>query len=492
MLLIDPLGAFERVRDNFILYVQTAFRTRFPSLERDREALLRRFGEFHQMPFVEPRFKYPGFRTLVWDERADAPPPLDAADTPGLEGRCREAFLALLQAGLFRGANPALYRHQVQMLRTVLGGRNGVVTTGTGSGKTEAFLMPLLGQLVKERFAHATRQPALRALILYPMNALVEDQLNRLRVALDSDGARDWFRSYSIPYPVSFARYNSLTPVAGYPVKCLRDEDGESLEDGEPTGEANNSKLDELRRRLQRMRDDSERLDVLIAEVRQRHEEAATDDARASAAAELDRLQEARSFFWRHDGPEMVSRWDIQAEPPDLLVTNFSMLSVMLMRQIEDPIFSLTRDWLVQNDDAVFHLVIDELHLYRGTAGTEVAYLLRLLLERLGLRPGDPKLRVAASSASLTGDDAGSALPAGILRHRLDGGPGDRRPPGRLAGASDGPGAAPGAVPRLGRRAGWRRVSPHLRLRADRRRAGPHGRYPAPPAAARGIRRPGE
>src|SRR5262249_26788333 len=162
--------------------------------------------------------------------------PLDAADTPGLEGRCCDAFLALLRAGLFRGGNPALYRHQVQMLRTVLGGRNAVVTTGTGSGKTEAFLMPLLGQLVRERFAHATRQPALRALILYPMNALVEDQLNRLRVALDSDGAREWFRTYNVPYRVSFARYNSLTPVAGYPVKCLRDENGTTVEDGEPTG----------------------------------------------------------------------------------------------------------------------------------------------------------------------------------------------------------------------------------------------------------------
>ncbi|MBZ0098992.1 MAG: hypothetical protein K8F30_07895, partial [Taibaiella sp.] len=49
----------------------------------------------------------------------------------------------------------------------------------------------------------------------------------------------------------------------------------------------------------------------------------------------------------------------------------------------------------------IFHLIIDELHLYRGTAGTEVAYLLRLLLLRLGLYPGHPQLRILASSASL-------------------------------------------------------------------------------------------
>jgi len=58
-----------------------------------------------------------------------------------------------------------------------------------------------------------------------------------------------------------------------------------------------------------------------------------------------------------------------------------------------------TRDWL-QREGSVFHLVVDELHLYRGTEGTEVAYLLRLLLERLGLSPDHPKLRVLASSAS--------------------------------------------------------------------------------------------
>jgi DEAD/DEAH box helicase domain-containing protein len=55
----------------------------------------------------------------------------------------------------------------------------------------------------------------------------------------------------------------------------------------------------------------------------------------------------------------------------------------------------------------IFHLIIDELHLYRGTQGTEVAYLLKLVLNRLGLQPHHPQLRILASSASLeAGDDA--------------------------------------------------------------------------------------
>ena len=286
------------------------------------------------------------------------------------------------------------------MLNMVLGGRSAVVTTGTGSGKTEAFLMPVLGQLVRERFAHKTRFPGLRGLILYPMNALVEDQLNRLRVALDSDGARQWVTDHAVPYPISFARYNSLTPVPGYSLKCA---DGDQTE---PTGDPNISKRDEARRRRSRIGDESRRLDRLIGDVRQRLANASTDEERALAVEKLDRLLEARFFFPRHDGAEMTSRWEIQSSPPDLLVTNFSMLAVMLMRQIESPIFNQTRAYLAR-PDSVFHLIVDELHLYRGTAGTEVAYLLRLFLDRLGLRPDDPKLRVVASSASLGGDDTG-------------------------------------------------------------------------------------
>jgi hypothetical protein len=84
--------------------------------------------------------------------------------------------------------------------------------------------------------------------------------------------------------------------------------------------------------------------------------------------------------------------------------------------QSDDQIFETTRQWL-EGDPArnggnggaytrFFHLVVDELHLYRGTAGTEVAYLIRLLLDRLGLTPDSPQLRILASSASLTPGDA--------------------------------------------------------------------------------------
>ena len=63
----------------------------------------------------------------------------------------------------------------------------------------------------------------------------------------------------------------------------------------------------------------------------------------------------------------------------------------------------------------IFHLVVDELHTYRGTAGTEVAYLIRLLLHRLGISPDSPQVRFLASSASLTNDEASQEISQGVF-----------------------------------------------------------------------------
>ncbi|MBY8854650.1 DEAD/DEAH box helicase, partial [Saccharothrix sp. MB29] len=67
-----------------------------------------------------------------------------------------------------------LYRHQEQALHKAAQGRNLVVATGTGSGKTESFLLPVLDSLVGEH-ARGELGPGVRALLLYPMNALAND-----------------------------------------------------------------------------------------------------------------------------------------------------------------------------------------------------------------------------------------------------------------------------------------------------------------------------
>src|SRR5262249_36187094 len=76
------------------------------------------------------------------------------------------------------------------------------------------------------------------------------------------------------------------------------------------------------------------------------------------------------------DDTELVTRHEVQESPPDLLVTNYSMLEYMMMRPIERPIFDATRTWLANNPDERFLIVLDEAHLYRGASGAEVGLLL--------------------------------------------------------------------------------------------------------------------
>jgi Lhr-like helicase len=396
----DPVGAFEQIRDNFLLYIETAFGTRFDSINSERHALLLEKGNMCQEPWIEPLPKYIKCKESVAQLRS--------TDLPGLSQDEVADFKALASCGLF--GNYKLYEHQKQMLQKALKGKHCIITAGTGSGKTEAFLLPLFASLVKEssnweepgrpppflnswwkdtdwrerwqvrkkrtkeslrvpQRGHETRSAALRALIVYPMNALVEDQLSRLRKALDSPKAREWFETERAGNKIYFGRYNSETPVAGH----------ERYQSGYP----NQYKILELADKLSRIDNNAQ---------------SAADFARENGKSD------APSFFPSLGGAEMRSRWDMQDAPPDILITNFSMLSVMLMREEDKRIFEQTRQWLNGGADRRFHLIIDELHSYRGSSGAEVAYLLRLLLHRLGLSPDDDKLVILGSSASLGQD----------------------------------------------------------------------------------------
>jgi len=101
--------------------------------------------------------------------------------------------------------------------------------------------------------------------------------------------------------------------------------------------------------------------------------------------------------------PELLTRHEVHAAPPDILVTNYSMLEYMLMRPLERPIFDFTRNWLLANPEERFLLVIDEAHLHRGAAGAEVALLIRRLRMRLGI-PAE-RLQIICTSASFKDPD---------------------------------------------------------------------------------------
>jgi len=148
----------------------------------------------------------------------EATPPYRTGTT--LRGLIGEGVLDPAFARLGSPALPLdrpLYLHQEQALRKAAAGRNLVVATGTGSGKTESFLLPVLSALTAEH-ATGTLGPGVRALLLYPMNALANDQLRRLRRLL-ADAPQ-----------VTFGRYTGDTPERAAEGASLY----ESLNPGEP------------------------------------------------------------------------------------------------------------------------------------------------------------------------------------------------------------------------------------------------------------------
>ncbi len=424
----DPIGSFETIKENFIRYVETAFGTKFDGIEKERYALLNYDKVFYRKPWIEPLPDYISSNKRIAD--------LTLADLGNaLNTHEAETFKGLVKTGLFP-STIKLYSHQAEMLKHALEGNNCIITSGTGSGKTESFLLPLFAQLAKE-FAnwqtphakpvtvntwwkeradggltttqivntsnftlsdaarqrqHEKRKAGVRALILYPMNALVEDQMSRLRKALDSDDTRQWLNTNANGNAIYFGRYNGSSPVAGELNKITNN--GTVI---------NKRKVSQLVEVLRQIETDSNRVAQYIQQ----------ENIQPEGAKEL------KSFFQRLDGSEMRSRFDMQVAPPDILITNYSMLSIMLMREIDSGIFEETRQWLACEDmpeaereaakpNRIFHLIVDELHLYRGTQGTEVAYLLKLVLNRLGLHSHHPQLRILASSASLEGGDEDS------------------------------------------------------------------------------------
>jgi DEAD/DEAH box helicase domain-containing protein len=187
--MFDLVGGHARLGEICRLYVESAFPLRYSALDAERRRALRESDVLAQEPLVEPVPMYPVANCTL----AEAGRRLGSDDTG----------LSSLAAGLL-APNANLYEHQWDSLNAVIAGQKDlVVTTGTGSGKTECFLLPLLAELAREsmiwracgsatdrfwwrqkndrssQFEHSRRPHAVRALILYPLNALVENQLRR-------------------------------------------------------------------------------------------------------------------------------------------------------------------------------------------------------------------------------------------------------------------------------------------------------------------------
>jgi len=226
----------------------------------------------------------------------------------------------------------SLWKHQTDALDLSLNGKNTVIATGTSSGKTLCYQTPIIDDLIRNS------SPGLRAIIIYPLNALVNDQLKEWESLLQ--GAKN----------ITFARFTGQTPNSQKDYEDrLKSALSEQLADEQLTG-------------MEHQREINKRLEARLL----------------------------------HDKKEIPNRLNhreaIRKNPPNILITNFSMLEYLLERPVDAPIF--------ENSHLKF-LVLDEAHAYRGIQATEIAFLIRRLKNRLGVK----NLSCIATSATLGKSD---------------------------------------------------------------------------------------
>ncbi len=164
--MFNPINASKEIMKYYLRYIETAF-------------------------YINDNEYFDMFRSKLRDESYFSKGPyLDATDSfkagKSLSELIDEGEVSSLFRNLNQKAMPVtrpLYLHQERSIRCINKGDNAVITTGTGSGKTESFILPILNYLFREK-EQGKLGSGVRALLVYPMNALANDQIKRLRELL--------------------------------------------------------------------------------------------------------------------------------------------------------------------------------------------------------------------------------------------------------------------------------------------------------------------
>lgn len=319
-------------------YIKSQYFGKSPILLSALQGKLDQEGVLYQKPYIESSPAYKSKENGIQNSEK-------------LPDWLKSYFTKLSHAKL--GVYPAPFCHQISALEAAQSGQDLFVSTGTGSGKTECFMWPLMAKLVEE----ARNRPdswelrGVRTIIMYPMNALVSDQVSRLRKLIGDPEHRlvSIFRETSNQNArrPQFGMYTGRTPYAG--PEPRKDAD-HRLEDTyaqmvHPENEAG----EELLRKLTREGKipSKENFDLF-----------------------LEKLHNSKHIPDEEDA-ELVTRFEMQQFCPDILITNYSMLEYMLLRPREKKIWDDTQLWLNSNPENKLLFVIDEAHMYRGSAGGE-------------------------------------------------------------------------------------------------------------------------
>lgn len=332
-------------------YIKSQYFGKSPLLLNALSERLNREGVIYREPYIEssPAYKSSpnGFETI------------------NLPVCLKKFFMRLGKAKL--GVYLSPFIHQIQALEFATAGKDLFVSTGTGSGKTECFLWPLLAKLATE--AHDSPETwqnrGVRVMIMYPMNALVSDQVSRLRKLL-ADKEQNFIKIFreicgENSRRPQFGMYTGRTPYPG----SMPDKDQDK-----------NLKATLKLITTPENDDDKEFFNKLADEGKL--------PAKSDMEQFLAKLDKSCHVPDENDA-ELITRFEMQNFCPDILITNYSMLEYMLMRPREKKIWTDTAAWLNSNPANKLLFVIDEAHMYKGSSGGEVALLIRRLFYKLGI-----------------------------------------------------------------------------------------------------------
>ncbi|MCD7907157.1 MAG: DEAD/DEAH box helicase [Clostridium sp.] len=333
-------------------YIKSQYFGKSPLLLSAISDQLDQEGLLYQKPFIESS---PAYKSIT-----------DGIQHADLPKWLKDYFSRLAEAGL--GVYTSPFVHQIRALEAATAGKDLFIATGTGSGKTECFMWPLMSKLASEarNQKNSWQMRGVRTIIMYPMNALVSDQISRLRCLIGDQENKflTIFRDtcgLDVRRP-QFGMYTGRTPYPGDEPDKIQDH-----------------LLEKTLARMSLPQNETEKdyFNKLTKEGKV--------PAKADMSAFLKGIHNSRHTPSDEDA-ELITRFEMQQFCPDILITNYSMLEYMLLRPREGKIWSDTKNWLNAEKSNKLLFVIDEAHMYRGSAGGEVALLIRRLFHKLGIK----------------------------------------------------------------------------------------------------------
>lgn len=239
-----------------------------------------------------------------------------------------------------------LYMHQENAIKSISNGKNTVISTGTGSGKTESFLIPIVDYCIKHQ-----NEKGVKAIIIYPMNALANDQKRRISEVLENTNLK-----FAIFTGDTKSKYAS-----------------------------NDKKTEEYMKSLENIDD----IEKYYEEYSHNEDYYEDYDEIENTEDKLDNENNVMEYK-----NQIIYREDIVEELPDIVITNYVMLDRILTNKKYYPL-------ITNSINTIKFLVLDEVHIYRGNKGAH----LKFLLDRVRYTIGKEDLVHIACSATLSHSD---------------------------------------------------------------------------------------